>query len=92
MGAGVAGGARVRVGSWLVVDDGSAIGDDAVLHDGAVLVGGGGLGLQQLTRSCSERFGLGAAQFVLKLKQTAGQRGSLNLPVRFMHGSSGGGG
>ena len=34
------------------------------------------LGLQQLTRSCSERFGLGAAQLVLKLKQTAGQRES----------------
>jgi hypothetical protein len=33
-------------------------------------------GLQQLTRRCSERFGLGAAQFVLKLKQTAGQRES----------------
>ena len=36
----------------------------------------GGLGLQQLTRSWSERFGLGAAQFVLKLKQTARQRES----------------
>ena len=36
----------------------------------------GDLGLQQLTRSCSERFGLGAAQLVLKLKQTAGQRES----------------
>jgi hypothetical protein len=33
-------------------------------------------GLQQLTRRCSERFGLGAAQFVLKLKQTAGPRES----------------
>jgi hypothetical protein len=37
---------------------------------------GGDLGLQQLTRSCSERPGLGAAQFVLKPKQTAGQRES----------------
>jgi Phage integrase family len=36
----------------------------------------GDLGLQQLTRSCSERFGLGAAQLVLKLKQIAGQRES----------------
>ena len=31
-------------------------------------------GFKQLTRSCSERFDLGAAQLVLKLKQTAGQR------------------
>jgi hypothetical protein len=42
-----------------------------------------------LTRSCSERFGLRAAQLVLKLKQTAGPG---NLPVRFMHGSSRAGG
>jgi hypothetical protein len=47
----------------------------------------GDLGLQHLTRSCSERFGLGAAQLVLKLKQTAGQRESQPAcPV--MHGSS----
>jgi len=29
----------------------------------------GDLGLQQLTRTCSERFGLGPAQLILKLKQ-----------------------
>jgi hypothetical protein len=34
------------------------------------------LGPQQSTRTCSERFGLGAAQLVLKLKQIAGQRES----------------
>jgi hypothetical protein len=39
----------------------------------------GDWGFQQLTRSWSERFGLGTAQLVPKLKQTAG---SLNLSVR----------
>ena len=34
------------------------------------------LGLQQLTRTCSERFDCGAAKSALKLKQTAGKRKS----------------
>ena len=48
----------------------------------------GDLGLQQLTRSCSERFGLEAAQFGSKAETDRRGAEVINLPVWFMHGSS----